>query len=79
MTTIYPCEGCECRNYSYNMAKTITADGRASELKAIAKLGFHISTGFVGHLTATENRCDCGHRKDDHPPHDIPSFDSFLW
>ena len=61
-----PCKHCDCKDYSYNSGKTISADGRASEGKQIAKIAFHTATLFVGHMVATENRCDCGHRKDDH-------------
>jgi hypothetical protein len=48
------------------MDKTISADGNASNGKQTVKVIGHIATGFVGHIFATENRCDCGHRKDDH-------------
>ncbi len=48
------------------MATAISTDGRASKKKQAAKLIGHLATGFVGHAIATDNRCDCGHRKDDH-------------
>jgi hypothetical protein len=32
----------------------------------MVKAAFHGATLMVGHMIATENRCDCGHRKDEH-------------
>ena len=61
-----PCKHCSCTDYSYNYSKTISADGRAGEGKQVAKVVFHTLTLNAGHMIATENRCDCGCRKDDH-------------
>ena len=63
-----PCKytECHCRGYIYDNEKTLTADGRASKLKYAGKVVFHSLTLWVGHMASTDNRCDCGHRKDDH-------------
>ncbi len=62
-----PCKICDgCKDYSYNYGKTISADGKAAPWRQVTKVVFHTATLHLGHATATENRCDCGHRKDDH-------------
>ena len=60
------CEHCCCEDYTYNRDKTISANGTASYSKQYLKRTFHFCTGYYVHRIATCNRCDCGHREDDH-------------